>query len=171
MAEEASNAARAVPLGILSSIGMCCTLSSSSQPSPLFLSSRLLKSLDRDSWIRPRYRHCCVHQPGFRSCDRFTFWPAGKYDRPGTRREGLVGRLYGYDSRLTALQMAQIYYDALGKRGAMGFMAFLFIVQYLMGLSILVAASRQMWAFSRDDALPFSSFLKRIVRFPTLQFA
>ena len=59
--------------------------------------------------------------------------------------------------------MAQIYYDALGKHGALGFMSFLFIVQYLMGLSILVAASRQMWAFSRDGALPFSSFFRPIV--------
>jgi len=59
--------------------------------------------------------------------------------------------------------MAQIYYDALGKHGAMGFMAFLFICQYLMGVSITVAASRQMWAFSRDGALPFSSFFRPIV--------
>lgn len=31
--------------------------------------------------------------------------------------------------------MAQIYYDALGKHGAMGFMALLFICQFQMGLS------------------------------------
>lgn len=31
-----------------------------------------------------------------------------------------------------------------------------------MGLSILVAASRQSWAFSRDGALPFSSFFRPI---------
>lgn len=61
--------------------------------------------------------------------------------------------------------MAQIYYDAFGKHGAMGFVAFLFIVQYLMGLSIVIAASRQTWAFSRDGALPFSSFFRPIVRF------
>lgn len=60
--------------------------------------------------------------------------------------------------------MAQIYYDALGKKGAMGFIAFLFIVQYLMGYSITIAASRQMWAFSRDGALPFSAFFRPIVR-------
>lgn len=64
-----------------------------------------------------------------------------------------------------SLQMAQIYYDALGKQGAMGFIAFLFIVQYLMGYSITIAASRQMWAFSRDGALPFSSFFRRIVSY------
>lgn len=31
-----------------------------------------------------------------------------------------------------------------------------------MGLSIIVAASRQTWAFSRDGALPFSSFFRPI---------
>ncbi len=58
--------------------------------------------------------------------------------------------------------MAQIYYDAIGKKGTLGLMSLLFIVQFLMGLSILVAASRQTWAFSRDGALPFSSFFRKI---------
>ena len=44
----------------------------------------------------------------------------------------------------------------------MGLMSLLFIVQFLMGISILVAASRQAWAFSRDGALPFSSFFRPI---------
>ena len=62
--------------------------------------------------------------------------------------------------------MAQIYFDALGKSGALAFMTLLFAVQFLMGLSILVAVSRQSWAFSRDGALPFSSFFRRVS--PTL---
>lgn len=41
-------------------------------------------------------------------------------------------------------------------------MSLLFIVQFLMGISILVAASRQTWAFSRDGALPFSTFFRPI---------
>lgn len=32
----------------------------------------------------------------------------------------------------------------------------------MMGLSILIAASRQTWAFSRDGALPFSTFFRPI---------
>ena len=56
----------------------------------------------------------------------------------------------------------QIYYDAVGKQGTLGLMSLLFIVQFLMGLSILVAASRQSWAFSRDGALPFSKFFRPI---------
>lgn len=60
--------------------------------------------------------------------------------------------------------MAQIYYDAIGKKGTLALMSLLFIVQFLMGLSITVAASRQTWAFSRDGALPFSSFFRPISR-------
>ena len=56
----------------------------------------------------------------------------------------------------------QIYFDAIGKHGTLGLMSLLFIVQFLMGLSILVAASRQAWAFSRDGALPFSRFFRPI---------
>jgi hypothetical protein len=41
-------------------------------------------------------------------------------------------------------------------------MSLLSVVQFLMGLSILVAASRQSWAFSRDGALPFSGFFRPI---------
>ena len=41
-------------------------------------------------------------------------------------------------------------------------MSLLMIVQYLMGISILVAASRQAWAFSRDGAIPFSKFFRVI---------
>ncbi|GLI81630.1 GABA-specific high-affinity permease [Penicillium ochrochloron] len=56
----------------------------------------------------------------------------------------------------------QIYYDAIGKDGALGFMIVLCIVQYLIGLSLLVATSRQAWAFSRDGAFPFSNFFRHI---------
>ena len=41
-------------------------------------------------------------------------------------------------------------------------MSLLMIVQFLMGLSITVAASRQAWAFSRDGALPFSKVFRPI---------
>ncbi|PWY75471.1 amino acid transporter [Aspergillus heteromorphus CBS 117.55] len=60
--------------------------------------------------------------------------------------------------------MAQIYYDALGKKGALGFMAVLIVIQFLIGLSLIVAASRQAWAFSRDGALPFSRYFRHVSR-------
>ena len=65
-------------------------------------------------------------------------------------------------SHFLTLTTPQIYYDALGKHGTLGLMSLLFIVQFLMGLSIIVAASRQTWAFSRDGALPFSTFFRPI---------
>ncbi|KAA8650229.1 hypothetical protein EYZ11_004441 [Aspergillus tanneri] len=58
--------------------------------------------------------------------------------------------------------MAQIYHDALGKKGALGFMSVIIVIQFLIGLSLIVAASRQAWAFSRDGALPFSRFFRHI---------
>jgi amino acid transporter len=58
--------------------------------------------------------------------------------------------------------MAQVYYDALGREGALAFMAVLCFIQFLIGLSLIVAASRQAWAFSRDGALPFSGFFRHV---------
>ncbi|VVT58812.1 uncharacterized protein SAPINGB_P006396 [Magnusiomyces paraingens] len=56
--------------------------------------------------------------------------------------------------------MAQILYDALGKRWTIGIMTCLFVIQWFMGFSVAVAGSRQVWAFSRDGALPFSRWLR-----------
>ncbi|KAK8157760.1 gaba permease [Phyllosticta citrichinensis] len=111
ISEEAANATRAVPYGILMSIGSCWIF----------------------GWIIVIVIAACM-SPDVSS---------------------ILGSAYGQP-------MAQIYYDALGKRGALGFMTLMFIVQFLMGLSIVVAASRQTWAFSRDGALPFSSFFRPI---------
>ncbi len=111
MSEEAANATRAVPYGILMSIGSCWLFG--------FILVIVLAAC-----MSPDY-------------------------------ESIMGSAYGQP-------MAQIYYDALGKRGTLGLMSLLFIVQFLMGLSLIVAASRQAWAFSRDGALPFSSFFRRI---------
>ncbi|CBF86537.1 hypothetical protein AN2287.2 [Aspergillus nidulans FGSC A4] len=72
-----------------------------------------------------------------------------------TDLEAVMGTAFGQP-------MAQIYYDCLGKAGALGFMAVVAAVQFFMGLSLVVAASRQSWAFSRDGALPFSSFFRHV---------
>ncbi|KAH6662047.1 gaba permease [Halenospora varia] len=111
MSEEAANAAKAVPYGILMSIGSCWVLG--------FIIMIVIAS--------------CINPD----------------------LESVLGSSFGQP-------MAQIYYDAVGKQGTLGLMSLLFIVQFLMGLSITVAASRQTWAFSRDGALPFSSFFRKI---------
>ena len=94
MSEEASNATKAVPYGILMSIGSCWFFG--------FIICIVLAA--------------CI-SPDI---------------------ESVLGSAYGQP-------MAQIYYDALGKKGALGLMSLLFIVQFFMGLSILVAVSRQSW--------------------------
>ncbi|KAA6412038.1 MAG: gaba permease [Lasallia pustulata] len=111
MSEEAANATKAVPYGILMSIGSCWLFG--------FIIMIVLAA--------------CINPD----------------------LESVLGSSFGQP-------MAQIYYDALGKHGTLGLMTLLFIVQFLMGLSILVAASRQTWAFSRDGALPFSTFFRPI---------
>ncbi|PGG97601.1 hypothetical protein GX51_07233 [Blastomyces parvus] len=111
MSEEAKNAAKAVPRGILGSISAC--------------------------WVFGFITVCMVAASMSQEID------------------ALMGTPFGQP-------MAQIYYDALGKRGALGFMVVLTCLQYCMGLSLLVAASRQSWAFARDGALPFSNFFRKL---------
>ncbi|OOF92214.1 hypothetical protein ASPCADRAFT_518090 [Aspergillus carbonarius ITEM 5010] len=111
MSEEASHAARAVPLGIIWSAGLCGLLG--------FVSLAIIAAV-----INPDLN-------------------------------AVLGSNFGQP-------MAQIYYDALGKSGALGFMVVVAVVQFFMGLSLVVAASRQSWAFSRDGALPFSSFFRHV---------
>ncbi|XHG00382.1 hypothetical protein AWENTII_003840 [Aspergillus wentii] len=111
MSEEATHAARAVPLGIIWSTGMCGVLG--------FVSLIIIAAVvDTD----------------------ISAVLDSKFGQP----------------------MAQIYYDSLGKNGALGFMAVVAIVQFFMGLSLVIAASRQSWAFSRDGGLPFSSFFRHV---------
>lgn len=57
---------------------------------------------------------------------------------------------------------AQIIYNALGKKWAIAIVALMSVAQWLMLISIIVAASRQIWAFARDGALPFSSYVRKV---------
>ncbi|KAJ7160761.1 amino acid/polyamine transporter I [Mycena filopes] len=65
--------------------------------------------------------------------------------------------LYG-----SAQPMAAIFLNSFGKRPTLALWAVVVIVQYMMGSSMLLAASRQTYAFSRDGALPFSNWLYRM---------
>ncbi|KAJ5948758.1 GABA-specific permease [Penicillium verhagenii] len=119
MSEEATHAARAVPLGIIASSGLCGILG--------FLCLAVIAaSMDTDI-------------------------------------DAILNSKFGQP-------MAQIYYDALGKKGALGFMAVVAAVQFFMGLSIVLAASRQSWAFSRDGALPFSSFFRKVSQHKLMRY-
>jgi amino acid transporter len=85
ISEEATNATKAAPLGILFSIGSCWVL----------------------GWI------CCI-----------VIAATMKQDL-----EGILGSPFGQP-------MASIYYDALGKNGALGMMSLLMIVQFLVSTEL-----------------------------------
>ncbi|KIK56176.1 hypothetical protein GYMLUDRAFT_174701 [Collybiopsis luxurians FD-317 M1] len=61
--------------------------------------------------------------------------------------------------------MAAIFQNSFGHKGTLALWAFVVLVQYMMGSSMLLAASRQTYAFSRDSALPFSFWLYRMNRY------
>lgn len=56
--------------------------------------------------------------------------------------------------------LAQVLFDALGKKWTIAIMTLIAFCQFLMAASSLTAISRQIWAFARDDGLPFSSWIK-----------
>jgi len=62
----------------------------------------------------------------------------------------------------TAQPMAAIFNNSFGHKGTLTLWSFVVLVQYMMGSSMLLAASRQTYAFSRDGALPFSFWLYRM---------
>lgn len=55
----------------------------------------------------------------------------------------------------TGMVVAQIVDDALGRKWAVAFMSLIAVAQYMMGASILIALSRQIFSFARDHGLPF----------------
>jgi amino acid transporter len=60
--------------------------------------------------------------------------------------------------------MASIYALRLGKQGTLAIWSLIFVTQFAMGTSIVLACSRQMWAFSRDKALPMSKLLNHLTK-------
>jgi len=65
----------------------------------------------------------------------------------------------------SAQPMAAIFFNSFGRRATLALWAVVVIVQYMMGSSMLLAASRQTYAFSRDGALPISNWLYRMNKF------
>ncbi|KAI0632871.1 APC amino acid permease [Trametes polyzona] len=61
--------------------------------------------------------------------------------------------------------MAQIFFNSFGQKGTLALWSIVVLVQYMMGSSMVLAASRQSFAFSRDGALPFSKWLYRMNSF------
>ncbi|KAI0337049.1 APC amino acid permease [Trametopsis cervina] len=60
--------------------------------------------------------------------------------------------------------MAAIFFNSFGTRPTLAVWSVVVAVQFMMATSAYISVSRQIFAFSRDGALPFSSFLYRINR-------
>jgi len=61
-----------------------------------------------------------------------------------------------------ALPMGQLFLDVLGKKGMLTIWSFIIVVQFVTGAAQGVDASRVIFAFARDNALPGSRFWKKI---------
>jgi len=60
------------------------------------------------------------------------------------------------------LPMGQVFLDVLGKRGMLAIWSFIIVVQFVTGAAQGVDASRVVFAFARDNALPGSRWWKKM---------
>ncbi|KDN50732.1 hypothetical protein RSAG8_01230, partial [Rhizoctonia solani AG-8 WAC10335] len=58
--------------------------------------------------------------------------------------------------------LAVIFFNSFGQKATLGIWSVVVLTQWGMGSSIVLATSRQVFAFSRDGAMPFSSILYRM---------
>ncbi|KAJ7583267.1 amino acid/polyamine transporter I [Mycena floridula] len=58
--------------------------------------------------------------------------------------------------------MATIFVNSIGKKGTLAIWAFMILTLWMTGMDYLIAGSRQLFAFSRDRALPLSGLLYKI---------
>lgn len=66
-----------------------------------------------------------------------------------------------YETILASAQpMATIFVDSFGQKAFLAMWSCIICIQFSMGSSIMLSSSRQIWASSRDNALPLSRFLK-----------
>lgn len=66
------------------------------------------------------------------------------------------------------LPIVEVYYQATGSRAATNVFIFMFIfIIFVSFFNVFASVSRLLWAFSRDDGLPFSSVFARV--HPTLK--
>ncbi|KAF7121602.1 hypothetical protein CNMCM5793_009072 [Aspergillus hiratsukae] len=65
----------------------------------------------------------------------------------------------------TGLPAAEIFLNAGGKTGGTIMWGFAILVQFFTGCSAMLADTRMAYAFARDEALPFSSFLSKINKY------
>src|SRR5439155_16757233 len=74
---------------------------------------------------------------------------------------GVTFAIQSYDGALgsaTGVPPAQIFIDSIGNTGGKLLLLIVIGAQFFCGMSSVTANSRMIYAFSRDGALPFSSF-------------
>nr|GAT56559.1 predicted protein [Mycena chlorophos] len=69
------------------------------------------------------------------------------------------------------LPMGQVFLDVLGKRGMLAIWSFIIVVQFVTGAAQGVDASRVVFAFARDNALPGSRYWKKMNRYAVPGYA
>ncbi|TFY80921.1 hypothetical protein EWM64_g3090 [Hericium alpestre] len=58
--------------------------------------------------------------------------------------------------------MATIMLNSFGKKGAIAVWVFIILTQFMVCVNVAMVASRQAFAFARDGAFPFSSFIRQV---------
>ncbi|KAG9118924.1 GABA-specific high-affinity permease [Ceratobasidium sp. 392] len=61
--------------------------------------------------------------------------------------------------------LAPIFFNSFGQKATLGIWSIVVITQWGMGSSIVLSSSRQVFAFSRDGAMPFSGWLYKMNSF------
>ncbi|KAG2036395.1 amino acid/polyamine transporter I [Suillus americanus] len=143
MSEEASNAATAIPLAIVSNTRKCPIL--------------CLPQVDQF--------YCCVGRPWLGYVERRVTPNLMTFSSPGINVSLAFCMGTDLESVLNSpvgQPMAQILYTSLGRRGALALWCLIISTLYIVTSNSLLVGSRQTFAFSRDGALPFSRYLYRI---------
>lgn len=70
----------------------------------------------------------------------------------------------GIMSTPTGLPAAQVFLNAGGKTGGTIMWGLAILVQFFTGCSAMLADTRMAYAFARDEALPFSSYVAHTFR-------
>lgn len=76
----------------------------------------------------------------------------------GTDIEGIMNSDIGQP-------LAAIFFNSFGQKATLGIWSIVVLTQWGMGSSIVLSTSRQVFAFSRDGAMPFSAWLYRMNSF------
>jgi amino acid transporter len=74
-----------------------------------------------------------------------------------------IGDMEKVSNTPTALPIIEVYYEATGSKAATNlFVVMIAIIILIAFFNVFASVSRLVWAFSRDNGLPFSSFFSKV---------